>query len=250
MNHNYSQIWTDQYTVHSYEVDINKKLTVESLLHYFQESAWNHEEHLDIGFNAPFMNGKLWVLSKIILQIERSALWGETIELRTWARGVQALYALRDFDVLCNGFTLACGASFWLVIDAKTRRPQRLDSLLHHVPFLPDNALCKENHQIESSIKHYNQSKQLKPSYSDLDFNLHVNNTRYIRWVIDSYKLNFLREHELKEMQIQYFAEVRYEDDVEIVTEDRSDTVFMHTIRRLHDSKDLCRLSAVWKKTN
>ena len=29
-------------------------------------------------------------------------------------------------------------------------------------------------------------------------------------------------------MQIQYFAEVRYEDDVEIVTEDRSDTVFMH----------------------
>ena len=44
-------IWEEHATIRSYDVDAARNATIESLLRYFQEAAWNHAEHLGVGYS-------------------------------------------------------------------------------------------------------------------------------------------------------------------------------------------------------
>lgn len=44
-------VWTDEYKVHSYDAGRNGYATMPVLCNFMQETAWNHAEHLNVGFS-------------------------------------------------------------------------------------------------------------------------------------------------------------------------------------------------------
>ncbi|MEK6476541.1 acyl-ACP thioesterase domain-containing protein [Catalinimonas sp. 4WD22] len=211
---NPSLVHLQHFTVRSYDVDFQRHLRVDVLCSFFQEVASEHALKLGVGYQQLEEQQLFWVLSRLFLQIKKLPQWHEEITIETWAKGTERLFALRDFVVRsAQGDILVQATSYWLMLDAKSRRPVRPDSFF--------TRLKHEQHAIDTPIEKLESMKESLAfrevaKYTDLDHNRHVNNIRYISWMLNAFFLDFLLEHELQTLQINFQSELREGDRVEI----------------------------------
>jgi medium-chain acyl-[acyl-carrier-protein] hydrolase len=81
--------------------------------------------------------------------------------------------------------------------------------------FRSDSPLSIEARKVElpPSLR---EAARFDVRYSDLDMNLHANNTRYAQWVLDSLPPGWRRAFELTEYEVNFLAEAREGDSVAI----------------------------------
>lgn len=243
-------IWSDIYHVHSYEVDSFHRLNIVNLCHYFQESAWNHAEHLGVGFSDLANTGNIWVLLKLRIQVECLPKWGDYLEFKTWPKGKRSIFALRDFEVFdSKKKCIIKGASEWVIIDVKSRRPQRVDKFLCNIPVLPMKNCFDESINDINSIDIKEDFIKYRVCYSDLDFNGHVNNSQYIRWVLNTYHSGFFIEYLPFIIEVNYRSEAEEAENIEIRRKNIAPNHHIFSIRKEKSSNDLCRVSIKWRKT-
>jgi medium-chain acyl-[acyl-carrier-protein] hydrolase len=242
-----------EYRVHVYETGPDGKLNLFSLFNYMQDIASDHAVKLGFGRDDLMKDNRFWVLSRIYAVIDKWPLWEDTLILRTWPNGTDKLFALRNYEVRYpDGTHIASGTSSWLILDLTTKKVQRPDSIL--TEYNPN--LHSENSPIRyaTKIDPVSQSENLSPAFrvkvSDLDVNLHTNNVRYLKWVNDSYTLDFIMNNVPQSAEINYLAESRFDDEVLIKTsaENDTDSCVNHSIFRTSDNKELCRIRIEWRR--
>jgi acyl-ACP thioesterase len=240
--------WEEHLEIHSYDVNISRKLTMESLLRYFQEAAWNHAEHLGLGYSHLRERNQVWVLSRMMVVVDSYPEWGQSVALRTWPCGSMSLLALRDFELLDGtGHRLISATSGWLVLDLPSRRPQRIESILGSIREVPRyRAVGAEAARLAAAAESPDATV-LNVKYSDLDLNDHVNNATYARWILDSYPVDFHRTHRLRRFTINFLAEVGADDSVMLSRLELGGLRIAHTIRRRIDGADACRAELGWE---
>jgi medium-chain acyl-[acyl-carrier-protein] hydrolase len=241
-----------EYTVHVYETGPDGRLNLYSLFDYFQDIASDHAVKLGYGRDELMKKNNFWVLSRIYSEISTWPLWGETIIIRTWPRGTERLFALRDFEVRdADGKTIARATSSWLIVDMETRRIRKPDSELskYNTMLSVDKALPRNAIKLEPADSNGRRSQQFSVRISDLDINLHTNNARYLKWVTDSYDLDFTLNNVPLSAEINYLAESRFNDFIAIVIsrEKENSNEFNHSIMRISDNTEICRLRIKWK---
>lgn len=198
------------FEVLSFQIDPSGKLRWSSLGDLLQEVAWKHADSRGFGQKL-FDMGFMWVLSRLEIKVNRMPSWGETITVKTAGRGISGLFALREFEVTDQeGHIIAVAMSAWLLLDVKTKRPQRPGQVLPSELFAPtdDTSLLPQKITI-TEIKDTSTSFRVRAS--DLDMNNHVNNVSYIRWVED-----FAVENKLtfSHLNINYLAEAKIKNQI------------------------------------
>jgi acyl-ACP thioesterase len=241
-----SGVWRESLEIHSYDVDFRKRATAEAICRSFLEAAWNHAEQLGIGYVELAKQNQLWVLARLLVQVARYPEWGEQVTLTTWPRGTSGVFALRDFELLdAEGRRLAAGASSWLVLDAATHRPQRIDRFLLHIA----NQVTRMSMKREPAKLQPPETSAVTLTttvrYSDIDINQHVNSARYVGWLLDSYSPDFHRTHSLRTLEVNYVGETLWAETVSVYSHERSPLEFSHLIVRL-DGSELCRADLEW----
>ena len=140
----------------------------------------------------------------------------EEVNLKTWHKGVAKLFYLRDFilsDKEENPMVLA--TTSWLIIDLNTRRLVRnndlalSDTTMHAIETPADKVVVPVDVEPELVRKH-------PVTWSEIDTNGHVNNVKYAVWALDAVKTEDIKERPLKELLINYDAEVMPGDIVKI----------------------------------
>jgi len=241
------------YPVHVYETGPDGRLNLHSFFNYLQDIASDHALQLGFGRDDLMKQNHFWVLSRIYSEMSFWPSWGETIILKTWPRGTDRLFAIRDFEARYpDGRPVARATSSWLIIDRDTKRIQR-----------PDNNLTRLNSELMCEKAFPGNAMKLEPAggnvrntppfhvtISDLDVNLHTNNARYLKWVTDSYDLDFILKNVPLSAEINYLAESRFNESIAIaVSEESNDSnVFNHSIMRTSDNTELCRVRISWKQ--
>ncbi len=241
-------IWTEEFKVHSYEVDFKRAATLETLCRFFQEAAWNHAEALGVGYERLASDKKLWVLSRFLLEVGRHPLWGERIQVQTWPRPVEGPFALRDFEFFDSAHKrLLTGSSAWLVLDSNTRKPQRVDKFLAGIPAVSERRASARSPAKLSGADGSAQitRRTIDVRHSDLDVNNHVNNARYIGWLLDSYSAEFHRDHEVRSCEVNYLGETGAGNVLAIGTHPVSEETFEHSILGSRGS-EVCRARLSW----
>lgn len=197
------------FEVLSFQIDPLGKLRWSALGDLLQEVAWKHADSRDFG-QALFDKGYMWVLSRMQVKVHRMPSWGDHIIVKTAGRGIDKLFALREFLVEDDrGNVIAESMSAWLLLDVNSKRPQRPNQILPTELFsensapnlLPGKPDLPKNPGITSELS-------VRPF--DLDMNNHVNNVSYIRWVEDlcisegivfnDFLINYLTEAKLHEV--------------------------------------------------
>ena len=178
---------TYTFQVKSFHSDQNGRLTLHALFQFLQESAWDNALKNDFGFEALDNKNSFWVLSRILVQIDEYPSWKDEIQIKTWPKGADGFFALRDFKIFNKQKKIGSATSSWLILDKQKHRPCRLDQFnFKHDNFYTEHAiegvLTKIKYPTEEQLKDHR-----KVYASDLDVNKHVNNATYVRWITDAY---------------------------------------------------------------
>jgi medium-chain acyl-[acyl-carrier-protein] hydrolase len=251
-------IWSERFRIKSYDVDFRRRASLESLCRYFLEAAWNHAEALGAGFAELASRNRLWVLSRLLVEVKEYPRWTEPVHLRTWARPAQSLFAMRDFEFQdSSGRPFAGGSSAWLVLDEKRRRPQRLDELLLKVGTAQAHGASRDPQKLnrdpgpDSLIPargHPEAEINFQARYSDEDLNGHVNSVRYVRWLLDAYPLEWHKEYLADAVELNFLGECKTGDRLKLVTKSRSPGQFCHEIFKI-EGQEVLRGMLSWGAT-
>ncbi|KAL6581147.1 hypothetical protein OROMI_007070 [Orobanche minor] len=104
----------------------------------------------------------------------------------------------------------------------------------------------------------------MQPRWSDMDANQHVNNVKYIGWLLESVPINVLEDYNMKRMTLEYRSECPQSNLLESLTsmkaekdevEDEEDRIFSskedlecrHLLRIEADQVEIVRARSVWR---
>jgi len=242
-----------EYRVHVYETRPDGKLSLYSLFNYMQDIASDHAVRLGFGRDDLMRENRFWVLSRIYAVITEWPLWEDLIIVKTWPNGTDKLFALRNYEVMYpDGRHIASGTSSWLILDQTSKKVQRPDSILsqYNPNMHTESSPLRYATKIDPAKGNGHLSRAFRIKVSDLDVNLHTNNVRYLKWVTDSYDLDFVMIYEPQSAEINYLAESRFDEEIMITTsvENGGGCFYNHSIFRTNDNKELCRIRIEWKK--
>lgn len=206
-----SKTWKEQITVSSFDVGASGRLEAAALMRHFQEVAAHHADELGVGFSDLMKEKVFWALTHLQIEAERWPGMEEQITVETWPRGTQKLYTTRDFLVSDgSGKVIIRATSAWIMVDYLRKRPVRPAERLANIDFTPEKEaissfpepfVCEGDQQSEA---------ERKVAYSDLDINQHVNNTRYVEWIMDA--IGFQSDRSISSLNIHFSNEFRYNE--------------------------------------
>jgi acyl-ACP thioesterase len=243
--------WEDEYSISFYEVDTKNEAFLPVLWSLMQETAWHHADHLRLGYSHLMEQQYFWVLSRLSIQMEEYPRWGDEIRIKTWLAGVGRLFALRQFSIAgSKGNIIGTAKSAWLVLDLKSRKPQKIGPVFKHIEHLFDGLPVAEEPEKIPAPVHPKMEKSYAVRYSDIDMHHHVNNTKYIEWILDSYPFEMNQGHQIHAFEINFLGESSHGDEIAIYTETLKETppAFLHNIIRKGDGRELCRARTGWNR--
>ncbi len=204
-------MYQKKYLIGSNDVDQFLELKLPSFFKMMQEIATEHAERLDIGKANTLDKGLFWVITRIELEIIKPPRYLQNVVLTTYPgddlRFVFPRYFLLEDE---SGSPLIKASSTWMVLNKQT----------HNVSLNPFNGfkapvehqegelpLPKKVVQGESTLV-----ETRKVRYSDIDLNGHLNNTKYIDYIIDLHDSDFYKKNRIKHFLINYEKELMDND--------------------------------------
>ena len=187
-----------------------------SICNYLQEAASIHAGEL--GFSKSDFDhcgeNISWVLTRLIVNMEAYPKWGDEVIVETFPRGGRRIAAWRDFEIKnSDGTVLGVATSEWMIIDLTARKtvaiPQNVLSCIDDsfVPVLGTNPFSKLRFPNECPAPAFSSRAQK----SHIDLNGHVNNVRYIEWMLEP-----CTSPRPKKMEIVFRGEAFAEDEVNV----------------------------------
>ncbi|CAH1414099.1 unnamed protein product [Lactuca virosa] len=218
--------------VRSYEVGTDKTVTPQSILNLLQETALNHvwmSGLLGDGFGAThgmMKNNLIWVVSRMQVQLDQYPIWGEILEIDTWVGASGKNGMRRDWEIRSHttGIVFARATSTWVMMNKKTRRLSKMpDEVRAEISpwFIKKEAIKEDSPEkigkLDDNARYVNSG--LQPKRSDLDMNCHVNNVKYVGWMLEVIPDECLENYQLSEIILEYRRECGSSDVVESLCE-------------------------------
>jgi len=240
-----------EFPIHVYDTGPDGKASLYSLFNYMQDIASEHAVILGFGRDDLMKNNNFWVLSRMYSEITDLPSWNDRIIVKTWPNGTDKLFAMRNYEAFYpDGRPVASALSSWLIVDRATRKIQRPGDLLTHFRSEMDQSgsSVRAAGKLHGASEKGKLSDRFKVKISDLDVNLHTNNVNYIKWVSDTYDVDFVMNHAPLSVEINYLAESVIGDEIYILSSaDESEApVFNHSVFRTGDNRELCRMMIRW----
>lgn len=209
--------WEDDLKVRAYDIDFKNKLKVSSIFNYMQDIASTHADNLNVGYRQLLEKELFWVLSWVKLEFNNLPQFEDKFKIKTWPKGRYKLYALRDFLLFDNSGGVFCRiASAWLLINAKSKRITDLKNLSIEFPYQPDEHALTDLPAKIPVVKTGGIAFSKKINYSDIDINRHVNNEKYIEYILDCYPNEFHERNRMKSMTVSFISETKFNDEIQI----------------------------------
>ena len=224
-----------------YEADINNKASLVTICNFLQESAWRHANHLGFGYRTASKINQIWVLIRLLVKMEKFPRWGEVITVRTWPRGVDGMLALREFEVLAaDGSRLGGASSQWLILDAETRKPQPAFIVNEALPLATNvPALDEFPEKIVIPVPLPFQGS-VKARFTDIDMYQHVNNTRYVSWILDMFPKEWHEKNFIVSFLVEFVNETRLGEEIQIFADLEKNPLLIRGVR-MEDDKTIFR---------
>ena len=235
--------------INSSVIDEHQNLSLFGLMQIIQEAANMHVDMNHIGWQDLQTEHKFWVVVKFHLIIDRMPVWKERVILKTWGTPMKHFLHYRDFEMFDTaGNSIIRINSDWVVLDTNTGKPTLSPLNGEEGVFVDRHTIsepCKKIKPIDISGEHV--YKQVV--FSDLDYNNHVNNTRYVQWCIDDYGEEFVSQHIIKEGNINFLAQAHNGDEYGIVKKEvRPNDIISSIFSK--EGVELCRIEILWKDKN
>lgn len=224
-------------------------LRVQCLCNYMEEAAGTHVDRLGAGSSRLARDNLAWVLARFRLNLVRRPRAIEKVRVTTWPVYAQGLRFRRDFILRdARHEVLATAVTQWVVMDLLARKPVRFPAYIMameeenppladergdiRVPAPGDKAIAGPSFSVRSS---------------DIDQNGHVNNNRYVDFVLECAEEAGQRG-ELRRLEILFRAEGLRHDVIESRSEPEPGAPgsYLHSLFRVREGRELARARTIF----
>jgi len=238
-------IYTEDFKIHTYEVDMHNRLTVQALCQFLQEAASSHANSLGFGVEFFLKNRRTWVLSRLGVDMKEPVPLGSSVTIKTWPSGVKKLFFIRDFIIENGeGREIGSASSYWIFLDTENMRP--IPPSKNEITFNYDDLPVSSDRLLNKipSIENPSFAGSFNVRYSDLDLNNHVNNITYIQWAMEGIEPQYKRNHWITSLNVTFLSEVKYGQQIQLEREKSDDFTFLHSMKV--QERDVCRIKTRW----
>lgn len=201
------------------DVDTKFELKVSAIFRLFQDVAMLATKDAKVDSMSLSERNIDWVITRMNVEIKRLPKCDDEITVCTYpGKDMAMLYPRYFFIIDSKGEVIVRSSSIWALIDNNTRRVIVDRDVISKLPEekydnqlpLPEKISLPENNRfIEKRTIHY----------SDLDFNSHMNNVRYVELLTDTHDSTFYKNHHIKSINLNYMKEIKEKEAVEIFTD-------------------------------
>lgn len=234
---NTNSIYHFPFQVTTKDCSHREQIKLTNLLDFLQEAAWYNASRLGFSTHDLMKHGHTWVMNRMRLDFRRLPIHHEECMIETWPAAMDKYSTKRDFRIYNHQQELLLEAtSNWLVMDISRRKLIQIPSYVKNADLIVERGIVNP---IEGKIiydeSRTTSSKSIDVSWFDLDINNHVNNTRYIQWLMDSLAIDVLNNRELVSMDVHFRSEGKLGDKFESDSyyDDEIGSYF-HQLRNIH----------------
>ena len=230
-SHSYQTRWHD--------TDADRHVRPSQMLVYMQETANYHMQSVGQSLDdVRDQNGLAFILTRLTVNFHRPLLAHENINVRTWIGEGKGLNFPRCFSVEReNGEIAAQGASQWALIDLKTHLPVKASSFsFAYAPEEPLPITTPRRFVLPEKMVEVGQRRIV---YSDVDYNGHMNNTRYPDMLCD-FLPDGIVPH-IRTMHFSYLKEGTYGATLRVLRGERTtESGKAYLFHTLNEQGELC----------
>ncbi|MFX4260793.1 acyl-[acyl-carrier-protein] thioesterase [Pelotomaculum propionicicum] len=239
--------------VHYYEINSQRLASPVTVLNFFEEVAARQSEECGYGLGKLMSQGQIWILTNWSIQMERYPGWMEDVIVETKVCSFERFYAYREFKIRDkNKMILGTADSRWIFYDLKRNRPVRVPPDIA-VVFGVDGMQAAGGRfpEIESA-ESCEQKLEFMVRLSDIDMYRHVNNTRYVEWMLEAVPVDVHREYLPVKIEVAYKKETVYGSRVISCAaqkqRDDGGIEFLHQVTDKITGAELARAATQWKR--
>lgn len=236
-----------------YEINRHREASAAAVFNYLEEAAIRHSETVGCGIDWLLSQSLGWMLTRWSLKIERYPKWQEIIEIKTWPSNFERFYATREFTVTgSSGELIGLATSRWIFLDLNRKRPVRIPAeIISRYGFDPVRAL-EDDFPDLSAPDDRTGALPFRVRQSDIDTNEHVNNTRYVEWMMETVPPDAQHDFFPYRVEVAYKRETEYGATVMSAIIEQpglpGEKRFIHRISGQSDGTDLATAQTLWRK--
>ena len=217
------------YTTRWHDTDACRRVRPSALLVYMQETSNRHVASTGVSLDRlRDEKGLAFILSKIRFSIIRPLAAFEDITVETFTAPSKGFSSLRCFRVLSGGEVVAEADTVWALVDIRDRRLCTMgESGYEFEDEAPLDITLPVRTRMPKGVTPQVVG-QRKIVYSDLDYNMHMNNTRYPDMLCDF--LPFDRLGDIKGMTLSYVREAAFGDTLTVERAEHDGSYYFRTL--------------------
>ena len=220
---------TEKYKVKWHDTDASRRVRPSKILEYMQETAnlqfVRHNKDLDKERDE---SGVAFILSKMCLDIHAPVYAYENIEVETFTCHSQGFSFNRCFRILREGEVVAEALSVWALVNIRTGKLLRADEYDVGFENEPTLTLTSPARIKMPQRDAFFEVGKRRVAYSDIDYNMHMNNTHYPDMLCDFMDISDTKR--IAGISLSYLREAALGDELTVLCAKESDRYFFRTL--------------------
>lgn len=247
--------YVEKVKIFNHYTNYKGRLFVKTLCDLFNDVAEVQTEQYGVDVTTLNAQGMTWMLHRLHIQLSKMPHQNEEVYIETWPSGVDRLFALRDYRMIReDGEELVRATSEWMYIDLTRRRPLRLSekviemSTEHRIPRIVLSPILNEK---EFALNGVQGGRHFDATFDNIDFNGHVTQASYMRWITNSLPFEFLKEHVLVDVEVIYAHEIMPDSQIDSVysmSENGEEVTVLHQVKNEAGDLNHCIAKTVWER--
>lgn len=215
------QVFSCRYFLTPGECNPQQRMPLTLLINRLIEVATLHANQIGIGYSYLVREHQTWVLSRVAVEMKRYPGVNEDYVITTWVSSISRLFSERDFEISDGkGEIIGHARTVWAVIDTRTRQVGDISRISWVKGVIPSREcpVAKPSRLRPVEVPATTdrapagfRETRYRFQYTDIDFNRHVNSSRYIELLLNQWSLGFHDANRLTRFEIAYLHEARYD---------------------------------------
>ena len=228
---------TNHLQVDPFHTDFKYQLQLETLGVDLLNVAERHAKNRGFGMTAVNNTNYTWVLSRLVIELDKTPKLGEHYDVSTWIESVFRFFTGRNFSIVNadNDEPFGYAKSVWAMINMDTRQPADLHEMFGDrlERFTTDRWECPiDKLKRVMPIADDKLQYQRPVVYTDIDMNGHVNSMKYIQHIRDLFPLDYYRANHMRRMELAYMMESHIGDQLSFFVENPEERTFLVEVRK------------------
>ncbi len=221
--------YTVDYTTRWHDTDAERLLRPSAMLVYMQETSNLHVASTGVTLDELRDTKNLaFILSKIRFVIHRRPRAFENIRVETWTTPPRSYISMRYFRILSGDEVLCECDSTWALIDTVEKQLRKFEETGYVFGDEEPLALSVPSRTRASADILMEEVGKRRIVYSDLDYNMHMNNTRYPDMLCDFLPLDAVKS--VKTFTLSYLHEAAFGKEITVFRGRKDNCFYFKTV--------------------